>query len=142
MWNEIVNEVELKSFMEVFGNFHDSCIKEFKYISGAFVNEDLSMYPINSRRNLKIIFQRQVHNPAVIEMEFIGVLQLKIFPVEDNYTCEIDEATMGICDNYIFWCDEGGVAEIDVSNYKGSLICSSMVKWRIADEYIGNKEIY
>lgn len=40
MWNDIANENDLKNFMDAMYGFHDSCIKEIKYISGAYVNEN------------------------------------------------------------------------------------------------------
>ena len=50
-WNEITDENSLKEFMERVSFFHDSCIKEMHYLSGAYVNENLDMYPVNDRRN-------------------------------------------------------------------------------------------
>ena len=35
MWNEITTEKELNSFLDAMCYFHDSCLKEIKYISGA-----------------------------------------------------------------------------------------------------------
>ena len=64
MWNDIANENDLIKFMDAMYGFHDSCIKEIKYISGAYVNEKLSMSPINSQRILSVIIQRQFENPA------------------------------------------------------------------------------
>lgn len=142
MWNDITNQSDLEDFMNLFGGFHDSCIKEFKYISGAFVDEDLSMYPTNDMRSLRIIFQRQYDNPAVIEMEFTGLRKLVVCPLDENYTCEILDATMILNDNGVYWYDSYGLTDNDLINYKGTLICSSKVRWRVADEYIGGKEIY
>ena len=48
MWNEITTAEDIVNFMNMFGYFHDSCIKEIKYVNGAFVNEDLGMHPINN----------------------------------------------------------------------------------------------
>ena len=59
MWNEIANEKDLNSFMDTVCGSHDSCLKELKYISGAYVNEELSMLPINNQRALSMIIQRQ-----------------------------------------------------------------------------------
>lgn len=142
MWNEILNEDDLNDFLNQFGFFHDSCIKEIKYISGAYVNQDLSMHPINSARRIKIIFQRQYPNPSAIEMEFIGLLRLSLVPPDDNYTCEIVDATMMRSDDRVYWCDCGGLSAMDMSDYQGTLICSSSVRWRAADEFMGQKEIY
>lgn len=142
MWNEIVDRNDLKNFMNIVLGFHDSCIKEFRYISGAFVNKDLSMYPTNDKRRLRMIVQRQYENPSTIEMEFIGLIKLKISPVDENYTCEILGATMMIKNSCIFWCDCDGLNEKDIDGYNGTLICSSRFRWRNADEYIGKDEIY
>lgn len=142
MWNEIKDQNNIDDFMKLFGRFHDSCIKEFKYVSGAYVSEDLSMNPVNSKNTLKIIFQRQFNNPSAIEMEFSELLELRMFPLDDNFTCEILAATMIIENEDIYWYDCDMLTKKDRSNYKGTLICSSKVRWRVADEYIGQGEIY
>ena len=49
MWNEINNDKDLNSFMDMHYGFHDSCVKELKYISGAYVDENLSMHPIKNK---------------------------------------------------------------------------------------------
>ena len=142
MWNEIANEKDLNSFMDAMYAFHDSCIKEIKYISGAYVDEKLSMSPVNSRRVLSMIIQRQFENPSVVEMQFVGLKSLKLFPIDENYTCEINDATMILKEDRIYWCDCGGLSEKDVESYTGTTICASKVRWRALDEYIGSKEIY
>lgn len=40
MWNKIVNNEDINDFIKTVSGFHDSCIKEMKYVSGAYVNED------------------------------------------------------------------------------------------------------
>lgn len=142
MWNEIANEKDLNSFMDTMYGFHDSCLKEIKYISGAYVNKNLGMLPVNKQRILSIIIQRQFENPSVIEMQFMGLNHLKLFPNDENYTCEILDATMLLKDDCIYWCDCGGLSEEDIKNYTGTTICASKVRWRAADEYIGSDEVY
>lgn len=142
MWNDIANENDLKGFMDAMYGFHDSCIKEIKYISGAYVNEKLSMSPVNSKRILSVIIQRQFEELSAIEMQFVGLKYLKLFPDDENYTCEILDATMIIKEDCIYWCDCGGLSEKDIENYTGTTICASEVRWRAADEYLGAKEIY
>ena len=69
-------------------------------------------------------------------------INLKLFPNDENYTCEILDATMIIKEDRIYWCDCGGLSEKDIENYTGTTICASKVRWRAADEYLGEKEIY
>lgn len=142
MWNEISNDHDLRSFMEKVFFFHDSCIKEMKYLSGAYVNEELEMYPVNDRRILKVIIQRQFKNISMIEMEFEGLKYLKLLPCDDQYTCEILDSTMILKDNCIYWCDCGGLSEADLDNYSGTMICASKFRWRSIDSYMGKEEFY
>lgn len=142
MWNEIVCKKDLDSFMNIMCGFHDSCVKEIKYISGAYVNEKLSMSPVNSQRILCVIIQRQFEDPSAIEMQFAGLKYLKLFPNGENYTCEILDASMIIKEDCIYWCDCGGLSKKDIESYTGTTICASKVRWRAADEYIGEQEVY
>ena len=84
-WNEITDENSLKEFMERVSFFHDSCIKEMHYLSGAYVNENLDMYPVNDRRILRVIIQRQYEEDSMIEMEFQGLKYLKLFQGDMNF---------------------------------------------------------
>lgn len=142
MWNEIKNDNDLVSFMNKICFFHDSCIKEMKYLSGAYVNKELSMYPINDRRILKVIIQRQFEDIPMIEMEFQGLKCLKLFPVDDQYTCEIFDSTMILQNDCIYWCDCGGLSEADLENYRGTMICASKLRWRSVEELLGPDEYY
>jgi hypothetical protein len=141
IWNEINTLVDLETFMTKFGGFHDSCIKELKYISGAFVSSDLSMNPINSTRTVKIIIQRQYKDPMAVEMEFAGLQNLVLAPADENFTCELEGASMFINDGKVYWYDSDSV-ENPIEGYDGTWICANRVRWRNADEYMGSKEIY
>lgn len=142
MWKEINNDYDLENFMNKIYFFHDSCIKEMKYLSGAYVNEELGMYPVNDRRILKIILQRQFADISMIEMEFEGLKCLKLFPADDRYTCEILDSTMILKDDCVYWCDCGGLSEADLDNYSGTMICASKFRWRSIENCMGQKEFY
>ncbi|MDO4337454.1 MAG: hypothetical protein Q4C91_05105 [Eubacteriales bacterium] len=142
MWTEILDKNALKEFMESVSFFHDSCIKEMKYLSGAYVDEDLSMYPVNDRRVLSVIIQRQFKENSMIEMEFQGLKYLKLFPADDKYTCEILDSTMILKDDCIYWCDQGGLSEADLDAYEGTLLCASKFRWRPVEGCMGQKEFF
>lgn len=142
MWNEIENNNDLMNFMKFVCFFHDSCIKEMKYISGAYVNDDLSMYPINNDRNLNVILQTQYNDVSMLELEFQGLKYLKLFPVDNQYTCEILDATVILKDDCVYWCDCGGLSESDLDNYDGTLICASKLRWRQINDCMGNNEFF
>ena len=142
MWRKISDNEDVKDFMEKVDFFHDSCIKELKYLSGAYVDEELSMYPLNEQRIINIIIQRQSEDMPMIEMEFKGLVYLKLFPIDDKYACEILDSTMILRNECIYWCDCGGISEINVDDYNGTLICASELRWRVINNCMGEKEFF
>ena len=142
MWHEINNNNDLADFMNTICSFHDSCIKEMKYFSGAYVDDDLSMYPVNDVRALTVIVHRQYQENSMIEMEFKGLKCLQLLPCDDNYTCEILDSTMLLKDGCIYWFDCGTLPEMDFDNYKGNMISALKLRWRSIDNCMGQKEFY
>ncbi len=130
MWNEVNNNNDLAVFINKICSFHDSCIKEMKYLSGAYVDDELLMHAINDRRILRVIIQRQSEDFSTIEMEFEGLKFLKLFPLDENYTCEISDSTMILESDCIYWCDSGNLSVTDFENYRGTIICASKFRWR------------
>lgn len=142
MWHEIKNTNDIYEFMERVIYFHDSCIKEIKYLSGAYVEEDLSMNPVNDCRVLSVIIQRQFEELPMIELQFDGLDYLKLFPNNENYTCEILDSAMFIFNNRIYWADSADVSSSNFEAYNGTLICASKLRWRSIDCGIGKKEFF
>ena len=141
MWNEISTAEDISNLMCLFGGFHDSCIKEIRYVSGAFVNSDLSMNPINNMRIVDIVVQRQYKNPTAIVMRFVGVSMLHLAPYDDKYTCEIYDASMFLKNGNIYWADCNEAAG-EIEDYDGTWICADKAQWRIIDEFIGNSAVF
>ena len=141
-WIEIEDHDSLSSFMERMWAFHDSCLKEIWYISGASVNENGSMLPLNLDRRLRVLIQRQFEDIPVIEMEFEGLKRLDLVPTLPDWTCEILDATMLLVDGLFYWCDEGGLSLSDIESYGGTVICAEKFRWRPAPELIGSEIAY
>lgn len=141
MWRIIRTDDEIFEFMEKVRYFHDACIKEISYISGAYVDENLSMHPLNDRRILRVVIQRQSEKDSMIEMEFQGLKCLKLFPINENCTCEILNSTMIRKDGGIYWIDCDSFSESDSEDY-GTLICASGLRWRAIENHMGEKEFY
>jgi len=55
----IKTEPDITDFIKEMNYLSNSCIKEIKYVSGGYVNEDLSMHAENSKRNLYNCIQIQ-----------------------------------------------------------------------------------
>lgn len=142
MWKEIKSDDDLKRLKSALACFHDSCIKEMRYISGAFVNKQLAMLPINKDRALRVVFQRQYREDSVIELEFAGLKHLKLIPVEEEYTCEILDASLFRKNGWIYWCDCGGLSGEDLAQFSGTIICASDLRWRTLENSLGEQPIY
>lgn len=143
----LTNENDIENFMKLYGYFHDSCIKELKYESGMYVNSNLSMQPINDKRNLNIIFQRQFSTFSTIEMVFEGLVCLHLNPSSSDMDGIINSAYMCIKDGEVLWLDSDNFnKEIDskelnkLSNI--TWIKAENVKYRIMDNYLGEDQIY
>ena len=89
MWNKVIDDKTRTALLEEAGFFHDTCLTELRYISGAYVGKDLAMYPINDKRKVNVFIQRQEEGKNIIELEFSGIEYLKLFPYDEKYTCEI-----------------------------------------------------
>ena len=141
MWNTIENTNDIEEFMKKVQGFHDTCIKEIKYRSGAYVNENLGMNPMNSLRELKMIIQRQTEELSVIELEFTGLKEIHMTP-SNYFTCEIHSATLLFLGEDICWCDEGKLSISGVLIYPGTRIIASKLRWRSIENALGSEEIY
>ena len=130
MWNKIVDDKTLINLLEEMEFFHDVCLTELRYISGAYVDEDLALYPINDKRRVNVFIQRQEEERNTIELEFSGIEYLKLFPYDEKYTCEIFGITLILENGKIFWCDCDGISKDEFPDYKGISICASELKWR------------
>ena len=142
MWKTISTNDEIMEFMETMCYFHDSCIKEISYLSGAYVNNNLSMFPLNTCRILRLIIQRQSAKNSMIEMEFSGLKCLKLFPVDENSTCELLGATMFLKGEDFYWCDCDDVSELNLNDYTGTLICATTLRWRPIKNHMGEREFF
>ena len=142
MWKKIENSKDVQAFMEEMDYFQDACIKELKYVSGAYVAEDLSMNPLNDRRVVSVAVQRQWEENAMIEMEFSGLKYLRLCPVDESYTCEIQGATMCFHDGMLYWCDCDGVEPSELEHYQGTIFCAKEFRWRTVENHMGEAEFY
>ena len=147
MWQEITTEDALKQFMDSVYDFHDSCLKELKYLSGAYVKDDLAMYPVNDRRILRVIIQRQFKDNPMLELEFGGLKFLNLVPVREQYTCEIHGSAMFFRDGLIYWYDEDclrdtNLGSVDLNDFMGTIVCASRLRWRPVENRMGPDDYY
>jgi len=142
MWQYITDELAIKDLMAMTHEFHDSCLKEMKYTSGAYIDQSYSMYPTNAKRTLSIIFQRQALQNTIIEMEFSKIKYLKLMPLDERYTCEILDSSLFLCNGNIYWCDCGGLTASDIDTYVGTIVCAEKLRWRSIAAPLGKQDYF
>lgn len=142
MWQQISDIKSMEQFMHEMCSFHDSCIKEMRYTSGAYVKENGWMHPVNTTRALRVAIHRQAENHPVIELEFEKLRFLKLFPNNENCTSEILDSTMLMQDGCIYWMDSGCLTASDIENYKGTIICAENLRWRSIDGCLGEEDYF
>jgi len=143
-WKEIKCQKDIDEFMYNMSNFHDSCLKELRYESGAYVGENLSMMPVNVKRDVYVVLQMQAEKPSVVEILFKGVEKLNLKPVNENYTCEIFNAYMCIEDDELVWFDNGDFKDSYQELYEkdDTWIKAHKVFWRPINNWLGEQLVY
>jgi len=147
-WYDVNNKSDINYLMEIYGGFHDTCITELCYISGADVNENLSMgFGESLDRKLSVIFKRQ-WKPVKVELLFEGMRQMNIAGWQNNYFCDLfdcylelhNDLIKGRDDNLIVWADNSGfnpkkLYERNIlSEPLISYIISEKLKWRLLED--------
>jgi hypothetical protein len=138
-WQVLQDQTDLDSLMNLFGWFHDSCIKELFMWTDHYVNHDLSMSVSGDRDNrVRVLIQRQYTNPTAVELMFEEVTQIYIVPSPENYDSIIYEATFLFRDGLFYWADDRNWDPDGKCRHASvNWISSRKVKWRDASDWIG-----
>ena len=131
MWNTLNNEESLKVFLERVAYFHDSCLQSFSFVSGAYVDSRLAMHPINDKRTLCMVFQRQFEDFTNFEMEFSGLKSLYYVPTDPLYTCEIESVNMYFKDELIYFEHDSCLISDEIGQTIINSVCAERCRWRI-----------
>ena len=139
-WIDIFTEKDVAELMRVFGAFHDTCLKELWYGSDNYVGKNLAMH-MGWDTCVRMLFQRQKNEPAVIELEFFSVNILVINPSLPDYSSEILGASMYWKNGIIYWADEEKWSGDTNSNC--TWVAARKARWRImSNSYLGSGNIY
>ncbi|MCD7034025.1 hypothetical protein LRR81_07225 [Metabacillus sp. GX 13764] len=142
-WVKVKGNKEIEHLMEIFGRFHDSCLKELYMGTESYVDENLSMgMSMELDTNVRILFQRQASSPSAIEMLFEGVTQFHIVPSPINYDSIIYDAKLILHDGLFYWADNYHWEPEDRALAENSWISSKSLKWRDASSWMGKENRY
>ncbi len=129
-FKKIHTDADIMDFMKQFSFFHDSCIKEIHYISGSFVTDDRSMHPVNSKRNLSIIFESQQAKCKTVELLFDKIVELHLIPETEDYDCVIQGVFFKRINNLFYWANWMDFSPDSLPIGFGTYIIAESVSWR------------
>lgn len=129
MWTEIKTQSDIDSLLELYGFFHDSCIRDFHISTRAYVEKNLSM-GFDNTLTISILFQRQFSPNSVLELKFEDAVKFNYYPYDDI----IYDASIIIEDGLFYW------TESEINDLSSTWICGEKLYWRFRPELLGNIE--
>lgn len=142
-WNEVESHADIDHLMEVFGHFHDGCLREAHIWTETSVGSDLNMacaFDLDTR--VRLLVQRQYDAPSAIELLFEEVIELHVHPSPPNYDSIIFDATMLLDGGIFYWADSGGWLRADANRNEATWIAARKVSWRDASDWMGEELRY
>lgn len=125
MWNEIKSQEDIDLFMKQVLSFHDSCIRETRYISGTYIDKDGAMV-MNTNPFMYIKFDTQrSSNFTWFEFELGGIDNFSI-KINLNSTLDIYSATFFKKNDWFYWYSD----EYADENSEYMFRCQT-IRWRI-----------
>lgn len=142
MWNELQSQVDIDKLMQIYGSFHDSCVKQIFIRNREFVDEELAMSFGNSPM-ARLLFQRQALNPSVIEIEFEEVEELNW--LHDNLSADVESAlifqvVLEFQNELIYWADDIDWRSPGVDKANFRWLSAKTAKWRIIENGLGEAD--
>jgi hypothetical protein len=108
-WMPLGTQADLDKLLELFGGFHDGCIREAHVWTETYVHPNLSMTcPGHLDNRVRLFVQRQFEAPSAIELLFEQVTTFHLLPSPDNYDSIIFGATMVHENDLSYWADSEG----------------------------------
>ena len=133
-WKDITTQADADSLMELFGGFHDGCVREAHFWTDHWVSQDLAMSCSGNLDNrIRFLVQRQFKNPAAIELLFEEVTRFNLVPTPDNYESIISGATLLVRDGTVFWSPDESWLPESPKRDDSTWISASQLRWRAVD---------
>lgn len=140
IWNCIKDTKDIEYLLNIYCNFHDTCICNLKYISGAEVDNEGAMQCGDSEDSkLNIIFQSQMVRKT-LELQFIGLRRINLIGYQENYFCDIFSCYLSLYNGYIVWADteyfnpESPCENKLLDESMTSFIVADGLKWRFIEK--------
>ena len=136
MWTEIKDQTDIDNLMNLYGNFHDSCLRDVYLSTREYVDNELFMN-FSNKLTASLLFQRQFEQNTVLELKFEDIDQLNFHPFDETTSVSacIFDATLMLTNGLFYWAD---VANWQIGDYDSIWISGKKLFWRMRPELIGN----
>jgi len=134
MWTEIKEQPDIDKLLELYGHFHDSCLRDIYITTREFIDEKLAMH-FDNKLTASLLFQRQFGPTTVLELKFEDVEQFNFRPFDESTNAVIYDATLLTKDGLFYWAD---YADWKTGDNDSIWISGKKLFWRLRPELIGN----
>ncbi len=134
MWTEIKNKPDIDKLMDLFGYFHDSCLRDIYISTREFVDQKLTMH-FDNKLTASLLFQRQFGAMTVLELKFEDIEQFNFRPFSENENAVIYDATLIATNGLFYWADFAGW---NIGDNDSIWINGKKLFWRQRPDLIGN----
>lgn len=135
-WHELTTDNDIAELMDLFGHFHDGCVREVHVATGHFVGENLSM-SVGWRTTVHMLVQRQIRQFSAIELRFEEVVALKLSPPTPNYESIIFRAAFLFLNGVFYWAESDDWSPDSPEPNDLTWIAARRAWWRDASEWMG-----
>ncbi|RAZ79287.1 hypothetical protein [Planococcus halotolerans] len=142
-WNKLNDQIDIENFMELFGGFHDSCLKELYMWNENSVDENFSMsMSIHLDTCVRVLFQRQAPEHSAIELLFKGITQFHIIPRAEGQDSIIYGSKLMFKEGLFYWAEDEEW-QIDQPFLRPrSWISAKELFWRDVSSWMGQEQRY
>lgn len=142
-WIKLNDPIDIENFMDLFGGFHDSCLKELYMWTETFVDKEFSMgMSIELDTCVRVLFQRQVPDPSAIELFFKRVTHFHMHPRAEGQDSIIYGAKLLLKEGQFYWAED---EEWDIDqpfSFPISWISAKELYWRDVSSWMGEEQRY
>ncbi len=133
-WDEIKTQADADALLNIFGVFHDSCIREAHLWTGYWVSRELKMRcPWGLDNNIRLLIQRQSDTLSAIELFFASVTRFNLVPSPENNDSIIYAATLLVQGDTIFWSPVGDWRPERPNRDEFTWVSARELRWREVD---------
>ena len=134
MWTEIKEQSDIDKLLDLYGYFHDSCLRDIYISTREFIDNKLSMH-FNNKLTALLLFQRQFKQATVLELKFEDIEHFNFMPFDNDEYAVILDATLITTNGLFYWADFAGW---EIGNNDAIWISGKKLFWRLRPELIGN----